>query len=137
MDFGEIGEGITVFIIFLGMSSPILIIGIIYYLKKRLEHKQILAAIEKGTPLPELRTLRPVKKRGPAWIRNLTKGIILIIIGASFLCIKLPLRNNDTPVIAIVLLAVGIGLIICGLLQKKYQPQIHSNNENTTRQETL
>jgi hypothetical protein len=73
----DIAEGIAVFIIFLGLSSPVIIIGLIYYLKKRLEHKQILAAIEKGTSLAEL---KPVKPTGPLWIKNLTAGIAIVWI---------------------------------------------------------
>jgi hypothetical protein len=40
---------------------PVIVVGVVYYLKKRLEHKQIMAAIEKGTPLSEL---RPPKQNG-------------------------------------------------------------------------
>jgi Na+/melibiose symporter-like transporter len=129
-----LSDGITVLLIFLGMSLPIITLCLIYYLKKRLEHKQILAAIEKGTPLSELRPIK-IKKSGPAWIRNLTIGIILIIIGASFLWFKLQKTDNGTPIISIILLAAGIGFTICGLLQKKYMPQIPNCNEDSTKQE--
>ncbi|MHC4457487.1 MAG: hypothetical protein ACYS0I_10425, partial [Planctomycetota bacterium] len=71
-----IGAAFAVLIIFVGMASPIIVIGLVYYLKKRLEHKQIMAAIEKGTPLSEL---RPPKPKGPLWIRSLTAGIALLV----------------------------------------------------------
>ena len=67
-----IGDGLEVFIIFLGMSPPVIVISLIYYLKKRLEHKQIMAAIEKGVPSS---TITPPKQAGPVWIRNVTAGI--------------------------------------------------------------
>jgi len=80
--FEPIVGGLTVLIIFLGLSSPIIIIGLVYYLKKRLEHKQIMAAIEKGTPLSEL---RPLKPKGLLWIRSLTAGIAFLVISLPFL----------------------------------------------------
>ena len=122
MDFSNLGEGITVFIIFLGMSSPLLIIGLIYYFKKRLEHKQILAAIEKGMPLTDI---IPVKKRGPAWIRNLAKGIPFIIIGGALLAFGE--NSGDDILIPIALLGIGVAFLVCGLLQKKYAPSIDGN----------
>jgi len=125
---GEIAGGITVILIFLGMSSPLIVIGLVYYLKKRLEHKQILAAIEKGTPLSEL---RPPKPKGPLWIKNLTTGITFLIIAAGFVCIPL-IFHGAMPfqqvgfvhfIVATVFFAIGASSIVRGLLQRKYLPQ--------------
>jgi len=107
--------GLTVLIIFLGLSSPIIIIGLIYYLKKRLEHKQIMAAIEKGTPLSEL---KPVKPTGPLWIKNFTVGIALLIVSVGIVCIWLVRFSHEGYdydesfgffVVAVALFAFGIG----------------------------
>ena len=117
--------GIVVFIIFLGISSPMIIVGLIYYLKKRLEHKQIMAAIEKGTPLSEL---RPVKPAGPLWIKNLTAGIALLIIAAGLIGVGL-VRGYSCDeslgffFIAIILFALGISRLIRGLLQRRAKKQ--------------
>jgi len=126
--------GLTALIVFAAMSLPILIAAIVYYKKKRLEHQQILAAIEKGTPLSDL---RPIKKRGPAWIRNFTKGIAFIIIGGALLVLgesgallvigEPPKRSGDDIVVPIVLLGIGVAFSVCGLLQKKYAPNIEGN----------
>jgi len=117
--------GLTVLIIFLGISSPIIIIGLIYYLKKRLEHKQIMAAIEKGTPLSEL---RPPKSAGPAWIKNLTAGIALLIIALG-LGVAGPGGNVDNFLV-FVLGGVGIAFFIRGLLQRKTQRQIQPSDQS-------
>lgn len=124
----NIADGITVILVFLGLSAPIIIIGLIYYLKKRLEHKQIMAAIEKGTPLSEL---KPAKPTGPLWIKNLTSGIALLILAAGFACIPLlGYSYDDGPppfvffVVAVVFFAIGISRLIRGLLQRKTQQQI-------------
>ena len=124
---GEVANGITVVLIFIGLSSPLIVIGLFYYLKKRLEHKQILAAIEKGTPLSEL---RPPKPKGPLWIRNLTAGIAFLIIAAGFLCVPLifpgvlPIQQARLDFIfAAGFFAVGATSLIRGLLQRKYPPQ--------------
>ena len=122
-----IAAGILVFIIFLGFSSPILIIGLVYYFKKRLEHKQVMAAIEKGTSLSELKPLKPV---GPLWIKSLTAGIALVIVAAAMLGIKAVYFKrwgcyfDPSPtylIISVILFALGVSRIIRGLLQRKAQ----------------
>ncbi len=119
----EIIEGVTVFVIFLGMSSPVLIIGLVYYFVKRLEHKQILAAIEKGTSLSELRPPKQ-KQNGALWIRNLTLGIALMIIGLSLLLVVGPRRmGGASTLFAFVFFAIGVAWMIRGLLYRKYQEQ--------------
>ena len=120
--------GITAFIVLLGVASPIIIICLVYYFKKRLEHKQIMAAIEKGTPLSEL---RPVKKHtGPAWIRAYTSGIAMLIIavGLTFV-ILLMLRTGAAwqfvilLLIPVVFFGNGLGAFIRGRMLKKIPEQ--------------
>jgi hypothetical protein len=60
---GSIMLGFMWLLVLLGVSSPIIVVGVIYYLKKRLEHKQIMAAIEKGTPLSDFIPPRPPKPK--------------------------------------------------------------------------
>ncbi len=128
-----IAGGLTVLIIFLGLSSPLITIGLIYYFKKRLEHKQIMAAIEKGTPLSELRPVEPAKQAGPLWIKNLTAGIAMIIVGIGLACMPLSGYLIGPPpfvyfVIAVILFAIGISHLVRGLLQHKTEQQTPSNN---------
>lgn len=129
----EISEAFGVMLILIGLAAPIIIIGVIYYLKKRLEHKQIMAAIEKGTPLSEL---RPLKQTGPTWIKSLTAGIALLIFaaGVAFVTIVGHVRLDQQRVVyslfspfsfvLVILLAVGISCLIRGLLLRKAQRQI-------------
>ena len=124
----EILGGLTVLIILLGCSSPIIVVGVVYYLKKKLEHKQIMAAIEKGTPLSELRPPKQ-KQNGALWIRSLTFGIALIIIGLAFL-VAGPGGDSIALFIAFVLCGVGLAWLIRGLLYRKYQPQGQTSDEN-------
>ena len=132
-----IAASFGVLIIFLGISSPIIIAAVVYYLKKRLEHKQIIAAIEKGANLSNLKL--PLKNE-PTWISNLTKGIALLIIAVGFGIITLVryMRGTDFNVhlglsfIALVFLGIGIGRILRGILQRKGQQQIQTANENNT-----
>jgi len=135
--FEPIIGGLTVLIIFLGLSSPIIIIGLIYYFKKRLEHKQIMAAIEKGTPLSELRPVKPAEPVGPLWIKNLTAGIAMLIVAAGLACLPLLGYFNGPPtfvyfVIAVILFAIGVSRLIRGLLQRKTQQQIQSSDQTNT-----
>jgi len=118
--------GIIAFLVFLGLSIPIIIIGLIYYLKKRLEHKQIMAAIEKGTPLSELRPPKP-KLAGPLWIKCLTTGIVLLAIALGFAFAG---PDNLVLFVAFVLGGVGTASIVRALLYRKYQPQIQPSDKN-------
>ena len=116
-------EAIIVFIVFASMTTVAIIIGLITFFCKRLEHKQILAAIEKGTPLSEL---KPPKKQlnGSLWIRTLTFGVALMIIGLSLILIVGPRRMGGTSTLfALVFFGIGIAWMIRGLLYRKYQEQ--------------
>ena len=110
-------EAFGVFLVLLGCAGPVVIVGVVYYLKKRLEHKQIMAAIEKGTPLSEL---RPPKPNGTLWIKNLTIGIALLVIGLGW-SLMVPVGHNSMFLIALALIGVGIAWVVRGLLNRKYQ----------------
>jgi len=124
-------QGLTALIVFIGISSPIIVIGVIYYLKKRLEHKQIMTAIEKGTPLSEIIPPKPVPA-GPAWIKYVSTGVMLIIIGLGFTFLN-PMHTSDVgALIFAVLCGVGVGLLIRGLLHRKYYLKNQTSAENNS-----
>lgn len=118
-------EAFGIALILLFLAAPVLIIGIVYYLKKLLEHRQIMAAIEKGTPLSEL---RPPKQNGALWIRNLTIGIALLIIGLGW--IFLAAHSGPSILIALILVGVGIAWIVRGALNRKYAMQTQAANRS-------
>jgi hypothetical protein len=128
-------EAFGVFLILIGCAAPIIIIGVVYYLKKRLEHKQIMTAIEKGTPLSEL---RPPKQNGSLWIRNLTIGVALVVIGLGLLFSRVGHGAPFGSTTALILLGIGIAWIIRGYLNRKYQPQsLPSAKSNTAANTAL
>ncbi len=120
-------DSLVPFVAYMPFITAILIFAILmWYLlnKKRLEHQQIMAAIEKGAPLSELKPVTQ-KKKEVDWIKNLTGGITCLLIGLGLIIIML-LTNKcifgDNRVglfIAAVLLAVGIARVIRGILQRK------------------
>jgi len=124
-------QGITALIVFIGISSPIIVVGVIYYLKKRLEHKQIMAAIEKGTPLSEIIPPKP-KPVGPAWIRYVSAGIALIIIGLGFTLFNPMHTKNVGILIFLALCGVGAAMVIRGLLHRKYYLKNELSNKNNS-----
>jgi len=133
----EIMAGITVLIILIGVSSPIIVVGVIYYLKKRLEHKQIMTAIEKGTPLSEIMPPKP-KPVGPAWIKFVSAGIALLIIGLGFVLGGLGKGEDLGILIFFVLCGIGAGLLVRGLLHRKYylKNEISAENNSTDREKS-
>lgn len=114
-------EAFGIFFILIGCAVPIIVVGVVYYLKKRFEHKQIMTAIEKGTPLSEL---KPPKQNGALWIKNLTIGIALITIGLSFwFWGPGPSRGGVSSFVAFILFGIGVAWVVRALLNRKYQPQ--------------
>jgi len=113
-------EALGVALIIIALAVPVIVIGVVYYLRKRFEHKQIMTAIEKGTPLSEL---KPPKQNGALWIKNITVGIALLIIGLALVLVGPRRIGGPGSFIAFILCGVGIAWMIRGLLYRKYQPQ--------------
>jgi hypothetical protein len=119
------------------MTAIVIAIGLAIYFAKRLEHKQIMAAIEKGTPLSELKRLKPTLT-GPEWIKYLTGGIIILAVAFAFgFGEQLNRLLGGTSFVAIILCGVGISLIVRGLLHRKYclknQAANNNNKENKSQ----
>ena len=121
---------LIVLIVFTAPAIPILIIGMVYYSKKKLEQKQILAAIEKGVPVAELNigTKKQNKSEGPGWIQDQSKGITLTLIGIgiaiAFWFLVTSLDGGVFHVmwiVPIVFLGNGIGLLIRSNMRRKYE----------------
>jgi len=131
--FVEIFRFLFVLLIPAGIMAVFL--GILYsFYRKRLEHKQIMTAMEKGIPLSEV---KPAKPAGSLWVRNLTAGIGLVILAAGFL--KLGWEGFErwigrgpfgSPALAeylhvvpfvsgVIFLAFGVSRLLRGLLQWK------------------
>jgi hypothetical protein len=126
-------EVLTVLIVFGSGTVIVIVIGLACYFVKQLEHKQIMAAIEKGTPLSELR----LPRSGPAstkWIGHLTSGIIMLAIALAFGFSGLPgsLMGGISGkfFVAIILCGAGIASIVRGLLYRKYYPKSQAADNN-------
>ena len=114
---------VIVFIVFSSMAIVVVVISLVAYFCKRLEHKEILAAIEKGTPLSELKS-RKLEPAGPVWIKYLTGGIIFFFVGLAFLFGGAVWdRGGVGPFVAFILCGVGIAWLLRGLLYRKYEKQ--------------
>lgn len=106
-----------------------------YFLnKKRFEHQQIIAAIEKGTSLSEF---MPPKDKGPNWIINLSAGIGLMLMGLGLAAVVLAATKcnieDDSGIalfVALVFLTVGIARLIRGILQRKADKAESTLNAN-------
>lgn len=124
---------VIVFIVFSTMATVVIIIGLIAYFCKRLEHKEILAAIEKGIPLSELKS-RKHESLGPAWIKYLTGGVIFFFIGLAFLFGGAVWdRGGVGPFVAFIMCGIGLAWLTRGLLYRKYEKQnTLSVNGNTS-----
>ena len=141
-----ISETLIVLIVFTAPAIPILVIGMIYYHKKKLEHKEVLAAIEKGVPISEL-SIGPKKQdksAGPGWVQDQSKGITLLVIsiGIGFvfwLALEPWYRAglmNVLWIMPVVFLGNGVGLIMRSKQRRKYEkpaPAEELSENNTDR----
>ncbi len=129
-------EAFGVALILIALAVPVIVIGVIYYLKKRFEHKQIMLALEKGTPLSELRAVKP-RPVGPMWIKYLSSGVLIFAIGLAFILAG-PWMGPHSPTmfVGIILCGIGIASLIRGLLYRKGQPQSRPSTENVTVENT-
>jgi len=128
-------EALGVALIIIALAVPVIVVGVVYYLKKRFEHKQIMEAIEKGTPLSEL---KPPKQNGKLWIKNVTIGVALIIIGFGAWWTG-PGHGGMSAFIALVIFGVGVAWLVRGLLYRKSQPQsqLSANSNTAENKDTL
>lgn len=115
-------EALGIMLVLLAASTPIFIIGVAVVIKRQLEHKQIMAAIQKGIPLSELRPLRQ-RQNGATWIRRITVGIVLIVIGLAFIVAGPMVGVVHRLFVGLVLCGIGIASVVRGVLQRKYEPQ--------------
>lgn len=124
-------EVIIVSIVFTSIIALAIVIGVVIYFAKRLEHKQILAAIEKGIPPSELRAPKP-KPADSQWIKYLTHGIVILAVACAFVLSGLPGPRGPMIFVAAILCGVGIAWMIRGLFYRKYQHQIQASDKNNT-----
>jgi len=108
-----------------GNLMIILVIALIVLLRlliSYMRHKQIMAAIEKGVTLSELKHTR---RKGLNWIKSISIGIGFLILSLPvFLAFLQPFIRGDYFQTNILLgfgflFAIGLALFIYGLLQRK------------------
>ena len=115
LDLHSIGASLII----LALATPLIAGFVVYYLKKQLEHRQIMAAIEKGTPLAEIMPPKP-QPVGPAWIRYASAGAALLVIGLGGLLFSKAISRNPWFFIAFIVTGAGAGWLTRGLLHRKY-----------------
>ena len=132
----ELAEGLALVLVFVALSVPIIIVCLFSYLKKRLEHKQIMAAIEKGIPPQQI--MKTVTPASPRWIKSLTRGTGILLIAIILLTFGLVNGNccfgfpfgSIRSLIALILLAIGLNLVIRGLLLRKAEARQNQASKN-------
>ncbi len=113
-------EKITMVLIFAIPAVSILIYKIV---SKKLKHKQVMAAIEKGVLVP-----KTGRRKGARWIRSIYMGVLFLVISCLFLYIYLePLIHGSKPnqmqilLFLTVTLSIGSALFVRGILLRKSQ----------------
>ncbi|MHC4499092.1 MAG: hypothetical protein ACYS21_08295 [Planctomycetota bacterium] len=111
-----------------GLAVLVLVVaGLLFcylFYRKRLEHKQVMAAIEKGIALS---ALRPAKLAALVWITSLSVGMALLIVAIGIVVWAHFGQQQEgygksielLRLAAIPLLGAGISLVLYGLLRRK------------------
>jgi len=120
-------KGIVAIIAVFGM--PVFIVFFVCwfrYLRARMRHAQILAAIEKGITLPE-------PPGFPKWITSAAIGIAFIVFSPAFILVGLGASDqvnemrttilSGTAFPSLAFLSIGIFFLIRGLLLRKHERQ--------------
>ena len=107
----HVQEGFAMLLVLVGLACTVIVIGAAYYMKKRLEHKQIMAAVEKGAVLSELMSAR---QRSPLWIRSLSFGVATLIVAFG-----LVMSPRPGTIMAFLLAGAGAAWIVRGLLLRR------------------
>ena len=125
-------EGILAIVLIFG--GPLLIVFVIClfrFLKARMRHREILAAIEKGMTLPEPGFSKP---RIPRWITNVAIGTAFIVFSPAFILVGMGAGNEvggnektmvicGTAMPSLIFLSIGLFFFIRGLLLRKHEYQ--------------
>jgi hypothetical protein len=124
-------------------GMPVLIVFVVClfrFLKARMRHREILAAIEKGITLPELSSSKP---RIPSWITNLAIGIAFIVFSPAFIIVGLGAAGKvgsvksvvlgGTAMPSLVFLSLGLFFLIRGLLLRKHERQVAPSDKPATQ----
>jgi len=111
----HVQEGFAVMLVLVGLACPVIVISVVYYTKKRLEHKQIMAAVEKGVVLSQL---MPPRQRSPLWIRSICLGVAALVIAFG-----LVMSSWAETIIPFVIAGVGAAWVVRGLLLRRDHTQ--------------
>jgi len=95
---------------------PLMLILVYLFYRKSLQHRQIMKAIETGVPVSEL-----LAKPDPTinWVRNLSLGIGLLLIGAVLTCYAVVVEAEEALVVMpIIICGIGVIFLLRGILQR-------------------
>ena len=117
---------------------PIILIMLFFFYRKKLQHQQILAAIEKGHPISDL-LAAPVNKE-TGWLYNNSAGVGLLIVAIGLLIVYKPMGvyitdnrpGNLLVIIPIILIGMGITRLMRGIYQKKEKAEKPPKAPETT-----
>ena len=124
-------EGILAILLIFG--GPVLIVFVVClfrFLKARMQHREILAAIEKGMTLPELPLSKP---RIPTWITNVAIGTAFIVFSPAFVLVGMGACNEvgdmkttvicGTAMPSLIFFSIGLFFFIRGMLLRRHECQ--------------
>jgi hypothetical protein len=104
----------------------VFIVGMFLFLRARMRHREIMAAIEKGVSLSELRASEFSKPHMPRWIGNMSLGIAFLIVSPVFIVhglLSVGRSGMGNIIPTFICFGIGVCFLIRGLLFRKYEHQ--------------
>ncbi len=115
---------------------PLLLILLIVFYKKKLQHQQILVAMEKGLPITDLIAKPQPRNREVNWVSNLSAGIGFLFVGLAlagyfvWTNVAPGVTSVESTFLILPIVIFGLGLIFLfrGILQKNYEKRKQKEN---------
>lgn len=119
-------------VIFGGIALIVFVVSLFRFLRARMRHKEVLAAIEKGVAVPNLSTAKP---RIPRGITNIAFGIALIVLSPAFMlhglaACRIQGMESLAPTLiwgsafpSLVCFSIGLFCFIRGWMLRKYEKE--------------
>jgi hypothetical protein len=96
----------------------VFVVALFRFLRARMRHKEVLAAIEKGVAIPDLSTSKP---RIPRGITNIALGIALIVLSPAFIFQPTLIWGWGSAFPSLVCFSIGLFCLIRGLMLRKHE----------------
>ena len=120
-------EAVLMMFMFFTVGFIFMVYMISRYLRRKLEHREILAAIEHGQPLP---MRQPKKVKRTPYANDLRTGTLLVNFAIGFALFLWFIDGQEAMAVSFVPLFIGLGYLLNAALTKRLKLENGDGNGN-------